>query len=258
MRSKYIAIGIVVLIFAGLGIGFLLTRGKEAPQVNIKEEFPEVAGEKDQAVLELPKVAEVKQSTDGSQAEKIPEKAYINVPFAPQAPFANWDQPYQDACEEAAIIMVHYYLQGKNLSRDAMNSEILKMVSWQNKNWGGHHDLEGTQIVSLAKKFYGYKNIKIKYGFSIEDVKKEIAAGNPVILPTAGRMLGNPNFRGAGPLYHALVVKGYKDDLIITNDPGTRKGLDYTYSASTIMNSSHEWNGGNVNSGRSAMIVIYN
>lgn len=252
---KYIAVGVVILIFAGLGIGILLTRSREAPQINIEEEFGQVAGEQSKsAVFEFP---ETKSRQIEPTEKPLPEKAYINVPFAPQAPFANWNQPYQDACEEAAIIMVHYYLQGKSLSRDAMNQKILKMVVWQNKNWGGHHDLEGAQIVSLAKKYYGYRNIKIKYGFSIENVKREIAGGHPVILPTAGRMLGNPNFRGAGPLYHALVIKGYKGDSIITNDPGTRKGLDYTYSVATIMKSAHEWNGGNVYQGRSAMIVVY-
>ncbi len=243
MRSKYIAAGIVILIFAGLAVGFYFTRDK-APE-DIKEEFREA--------FELPESEDVERKP---APKPLPAKAYLDVPFAPQAPFANWNMPYQEACEEAAIIMVHYFLQGKSLSRAQMDSEILGMVAWQNKNWGGHYDLEAAQMVDLAKRYYGYKNVRVKYGFSINDLKREIANGNPVILPTAGRSLGNPNFRGAGPLYHAIVVKGYNGNTIITNDPGTRNGLDYAYSAETIMNSAHEWNGGNVYSGRSAMIVI--
>lgn len=249
MRNKYIALGTAVLIVLGISSYFYLTRAKETPKIDVASEFGEVAGEKSAAVFSMP-VAQEKA------LEQLPEKAYIKVPFSPQAPFANWDQPYQDACEEASIIMVHYFLQGKNLSRETMNSQILKMVAWQEKNWGGHHDLEGSQIAELAKKFYGYKNIRIKYNFSIDDLKKEISSGNPVILPTAGRLLGNPNFTGAGPLYHALVVKGYTKDWIITNDPGTRNGFDYTYSYSTILAAAHEWNGGNVSQGRSVMIVL--
>lgn len=254
MRPKYIIAGVLTLIVIGSGVGFYITRPQQQ-KIDIQKEFGQVAGEKTK-VYSLPEVKDQSGSQTIKQSNSIPEKAYINVPFSPQAPYANWNQPYQDACEEAAIIMVHYYLQGKNLSRDQMNSEILSMVAWQEKNWGGHHDLEAVQIVNLAQKYYGYKNIKLKYGFTIDDIKKEIAAGHPVIIPTAGRLLGNPNFRGAGPLYHALVIKGYTKDWIITNDPGTRNGLDYVYSYSTILKAAHEWNGGNVTQGRSAMIIL--
>jgi uncharacterized protein YvpB len=257
MRSKYIKIGIAIFICVGVAFGFYIQGHGQPQKIDIAKEFPEIAGQKKQSVYNLPKVKDQPEEQATKQSNSIPEKAYLNVPFSPQAPFGNWDQPYQDACEEASIIMVHYFLQGKTLSRDQMNTEILKMVAWQEKNWGGHHDLEATQIVSLAKSFYGYKNIKLKYGFTIDDIKKEIAAGHPVIIPSAGRLLGNPNFRGAGPLYHCLVIKGYTRDWIITNDPGTRNGFDYVYLYETILKAAHEWNGGNVTQGRSAMIVIY-
>ena len=256
MRSRYIKAGSVVLIVAGMAASFYFLDSPQPQKIDIQKEFGKIAGEKDKApVYNLPQTKDV-QSVQPRANSQLPSKAYINVPFSPQAPYANWAQPYQDACEEASIIMVHYFLQGKSLSRDQMNTEILKMVAWQEKNWGGHHDLEAAQIVSLAKSFYGYKNIKLKYGFSIDDIKREIASGHPVIIPSAGRLLGNPNFRGAGPLYHCLVIKGYTKDWIITNDPGTRNGLDYVYSYATILKAAHEWNGGNVTQGRSAMIVI--
>ena len=254
MRSKYIVAGFLALIVVGSSAYFFVSPHSNQPKIDIQKEFGEVAGAKNQKVYNLPSAQD--RSVPAS-TKALPEKAYINVPFAPQAPYANWDQPYQDACEEASIIMVHYFLQGKSLSRDQMNTEILKMVAWQEKNWGGHHDLEADQIVSLAKNFYSYQNIKLKYGFTINDIKSEVAAGHPVIIPTAGRMLGNPNFRGAGPLYHCLVIKGYTKDWIITNDPGTRNGLDYAYSYDALMKAAHEWNGGNVTQSRSAMIVIY-
>ena len=101
------------------------------------------------------------------------------------------------------------------MTRDDMNREILKMVAWQEKNWGKHENLDAAQIASLAKSFYGYKNVTVKYGFTIDDIKREVSQGHPVIVPFAGRMLGNPNFRGAGPLYHCLVIKGYTKDWVM-------------------------------------------
>jgi len=34
----------------------------------------------------------------------LPVKVYLAVPFLCQAPYGNWQQPWQDACEEAAIM----------------------------------------------------------------------------------------------------------------------------------------------------------
>ena len=73
-------------------------------------------------------------------------------------------------------------------------------------------------------------------------IKTAIAAGHPVIIPSAGRELGNPNFTGEGPIYHNLVIRGYTaDGKFITNDPGTRKGEQYVYEQSVIMNAIHDW-----------------
>jgi hypothetical protein len=54
-----------------------------------------------------------------------------------------------------------------------------------------------------------------------------------------GQKLGNPYFSGAGPERHMLLVRGYDPikKQFITNDPGTKRGENYRYSESTIMNS---------------------
>jgi hypothetical protein len=73
----------------------------------------------------------------------------------------------------------------------------------------------------------------------------------------AGRQLGNPNYKQPGPLYHMLVIKGYKKNGdFITNDSGTRKGADYIYQADVIMQAMHDWNGGKVKTGKKVMLIV--
>lgn len=89
-------------------------------------------------------------------------------------------------------------------------------------------------------------------------IKKLITSGYPVILPVAGQLLGNPNFTGAGPPYHMIVVKGFDNKNFITHDPGTKNGANYKYSFATIEKAIHDWNGSkdNVLSGRKAMLIL--
>lgn len=190
--------------------------------------------------------------------EIIPQFVNFGIPFISQAPYAIWDELHNHACEEAAIIMVYYYLTGKDLSRDIGEKEILNMVDWQIKNWGGHFDLNVKQIIQLFKSYFGYENIEEIYDFTVEDIKKELADGNPVIVPAAGRLLENPNFTPPGPIYHILVIKGYDDEKseFITNDPGTRRGADFRYNYQVLENAIHDFNNGDVLNGRKVMIVV--
>ena len=61
-----------------------------------------------------------------------------------------------------------------------------------------------------------------------------------VLLPANGRLLGNPNFRSPGP-YHMVVIRGFNQSQFLTNDPGTRKGLNYPYSFSALYNANGDF-----------------
>jgi len=163
--------------------------------------------------------------------------------FASQAPEGNWDEPWQNACEEASIIMVHHYLSKSALNKSIMKNEITEMVNWQIANWGGHKDLTSEETVKLVEKFYNYRS-EVIYDYNIETIKSYISKGIPVIIPADGKKLGNPNFRDGGPEYHMLVIKGYDNDEFITNDPGTRLGEGYKYKYQTILNSIKNPTGG--------------
>jgi hypothetical protein len=190
----------------------------------------------------------------------LPLKIYLPIPFLCQAPYGNWNQPWQDACEEAAIIMAMRYVKGEKLSRREGEQEILDLVQFQKKNYGGHYDLNVEQIAKLVKDYYIYNNVEVRYDIQIEDIKKELAKGNIVIAPMAGRLLGNPYYTPPGPAYHNMLFKGYDDRSgeFITNDPGTKRGRNYRYKYKTAYSAIHDWTGNKktIAQGRRAMVVI--
>lgn len=192
------------------------------------------------------------------QEVKLPRKAYIEVPFVVQAPHANWDNPYQEACEEASVIMVDYFLRGSDIDADQANREILQLTTWEE----AHHykyDVNLDELATIVEEYYQYKT-RISDNVTVESIKHEIAKGNPVIIPAAGRELGNPNFSGEGPWYHMLVVTGYNSNYFYTNDPGTKKGHDYKYRHKTLVNAIHDWTGvkEDISNGPKRMLILSN
>ncbi|MEW6407604.1 MAG: C39 family peptidase [Patescibacteria group bacterium] len=196
----------------------------------------------------------------------IPESINLDVPFTSQAPHADWRMPWQEGCEEAALIMVHRYLQGERggeINKDLADQEILQMIDWQVKNWGGHYDLKAQEIAKLAKQYYGYKNVEVKYDIAAEDIKRELAQKNPVIVPAAGRLLENHYFTPPGPVYHNLGIVGYDANGFVANDPGVWQGYKFRYSSENLLDSIHDFvdgatkaNPSPILNGRKAMIIM--
>lgn len=161
----------------------------------------------------------------------IPEKAYLEVPFICQAPLeteANWKY-HEESCEEAALLQAYLYETGKTMTKMQAHEEILKMIDWQKNNFGSHHDIYADELKKFIIGYYELSpsQIKIIYNAAIEDIKKQIAFGYPVIVPITAGILKNPYYPHPG--YHMLTVIGYTKDRIITNDNGTRRGKDFSY-----------------------------
>lgn len=210
------------------------------------------------ASTETQKIAPVSATKlSGELPAELPGALNLNIPFASQAPFGNWDMPYQETCEEASVIMAHRYFTGQSLDADTMDKELLALIKWEEETFGYYKDTTAEEVARILREYFGHKKVEVLYEFTIDDIKKEIAAGHPVILPAAGRLLPNPYFRQPGPVYHALVVKGYTESKIITNDPGTRKGKDFLYDPQTLMKAIHNWNAENILDGEKVMIVVY-
>lgn len=201
---------------------------------------------------------DIRTGSDEMDSEVIPGKALIeNVPFSSQAPFADWDERHEEACEETSVIMLEYFSEGKGLDKEETEKEIMKMIDFEIEKYGDYRDTDAERTARLASDFYGL-DLKIIYDFNLEYIKRYLAKGRPIIVPAAGRMLGNPFFTPPGPLYHNLVLIGYGDGEIVTNDPGTRRGEGYSYDEDILFEAIHDFPGNkeDIANGRKAMLVL--
>ncbi len=165
----------------------------------------------------------------------------LNIPFTSQAPTANWEQPYQDACEEASVLMVDYYYQEKELpSLEEREFIFQEMVIWQEENWGGHFNLPIIKLKEFVEEYYNYKT-EIVTNLNVVKIKDYLDRGLPLIVPANGKELNNSYFNNGGPEYHMLVIRGYLDNKFITNDPGTKRGENFIYTTDNLLNSIADW-----------------
>lgn len=263
MRTR---IGIIasILLVAGLGAAYFF-RGelRDLARETAKQHLPPAQSAKEAA--QTPANTSIEDSKvlgatteESSSPAPLPTQVNLAVPFTPQAPFANWDTLHEEACEEAAALMVHWYYQGKkSVTPEEADAAIHNFVDSENAILGFYEDTDADQLVQVIQKKWGYKNVRILENPTVDELKRQLADGHPVIVLAAGRMLGNPYYKQPGPIYHALVLKGYtQDGKIITNDPGTKRGADYLYDPNMVLNVMHEWNGGDVEHGRKMAIVI--
>ncbi|HRH32607.1 MAG TPA: C39 family peptidase [bacterium] len=177
--------------------------------------------------------------------QKTPEIKinFINhsVPFVVQAPMGDWDdERQQDGCEEASALMAMGWVNEKKFSKDEALKEILAISNFEQKSHGEFRDISLNDSRDwIFKEYFKYNNIEVKMNITASDIIKALHDGGVVILPMNGQKLGNPYFSGAGPERHMLLVRGYDPikKQFITNDPGTKRGENYRYSESTIMNS---------------------
>jgi len=172
----------------------------------------------------------------------------LDVPFTSQAPEENWDQPWQDACEEASVLMISSYYNKHKITKSYAVSEINRMIDWETENnWA--YSISAKNVTTLLNNELENKNeFEMVENPTIEQIKYSISNGNPVLGLFYGKELENPNFNNGGPDYHTLIIKGYTETQFITNDPGTKNGKNFLYSYENIMNALHDWNDGFVSS----------
>ncbi len=264
--KRVIPLIIFLVAFAG---AFLYLEWVEEPVVE-KVEVPEISFEE----VQEPEGSDTRQSVTLQEQNNVltdvtPDEVELvepdpiiefnlAIPWTPQAPHAVWDHRDQEACEEASIYMVDLYYQGVSsglVDPDTAGAAIQELVDKQMDMFGYFESTTAEQTAQLVETYYGYSTELLQEP-TIDQIKDEILAGHPVVVPMAGQVLANPYFTPPGPEYHMLVIKGFTEEGFITNDPGTRHGENWLYEYDHFMNSIHDYVADDILSGKKVVIVI--
>jgi hypothetical protein len=167
----------------------------------------------------------------------IERNVLLEVPFIVQAPGHNWKDPiFQNACEEAVVLMAMRWAESRALTNEEAFIEIQKISNFSKTHYGFYLDQSAKDLTLLMQDYFKYPNVSYREDVQTSDIKTELEMGNLVLVPVNGQKLGNPYFTQPGPTKHMLLVKGYdaKTNEFITNDPGIGKGNSYRYKEQVL------------------------
>lgn len=172
---------------------------------------------------------------------ETPQQILHDVPFFAQAPMGDWNQPWQDACEEASIILGAYWLKNKPLTKQKFIQEIQYLVQLQNTMFGSYVDTTIDQTKTMYDRYYGIWTTSIIDQPSIQDLKEQLAQWHLIVAPFAGKKLWNPYYSNGWPRYHMMLIVGYDETHFITHDVGTRHGQNFRYTHHVIIDALHDF-----------------
>ncbi|TSC63720.1 MAG: Uncharacterized protein G01um1014106_417 [Parcubacteria group bacterium Gr01-1014_106] len=152
--------------------------------------------------------------------------------------------------------MAERFFRGASLSLQEMDAEILRMVAFQKDRYGFYIDSNAEETARLARDFYPHLTVRVIYNPTVQDVREALGKKIPVVALVNGQKLGNPFYTPPGPDRHALIVKGVTGEKFITNDPGTRRGADFVYPISTVMNALEDYDGGTPGTGKPVILLV--
>jgi hypothetical protein len=261
-RVAKILIWIILLAGAVSLVEFFFLQKSEKQPVppapkNVSSSTENIAPQPTNTNTILPENNDAKKTDPKPADNPPPEKYLLDIPFYSQAPLSKWDAVHEEMCEESSVLNAGFYLENKKLTKDQFETKLQEFKNLEEKELGVW---KSTTVAELKKAtdiyFEGKVKSKIIENPTIEQIEAEIVAGHPVIVPLAGRDIGNPNFTPPGPVYHMLVVKGYDTQNFITNDVGTRKGASYPYKKEVVMRNMHDWNEKDIHLGAKKVLVL--
>ncbi len=223
----------LIFLFLFGGVFLLSACGKQKPTF----QTPEVLITNGQASSARTSL----QSSFHVVSSRAPRSVLLQVPFQPQAPFAKWDALHEEACEEMSLLLVHHFKNGTMPSKEQVERELQALIGWEEEN-GFAQDVAVGELASIAHQYFGYQT-RVMENPTVDDLRRELVQGKPILFPAAGRLLRNPFFSGDGPPYHMILLVGYDERGFITHDVGTKRGEQYWYSNAVILNALHDWTG---------------
>jgi Peptidase_C39 like family len=204
----------------------------------------------------VPTVHAEEAITDTPATFTKPKQSILPVQFFSQAPGGDWGDPYQNACEEMSILLVDAFLNGNTNTYETIDTAVRSLTSYV-QNFGYKESINVQQLQTIATNYLGRNSVILEYP-NADDIERSIIAGYPVIVPLAGRNLGNPHFMGEGPWYHMLVITGYTETTFVTQEVGTNFGANYEYAKEVILSNIHDFTGiaENIDSGVPRVLIL--
>jgi len=180
-----------------------------------------------------------------------PPQANVDVPFTSQAPEGNWAEPWQNACEETSIYMISSFYNDDPIKRDEAVKKIREIFKVKHENFEVSRDESLATMQQLIKDLELPWSAEIVTNPTVDDLKAELAAGRPVIVPVYAPDLNNFNYK-----YHVMVLTGYddKDGVFIVNDPGTRGGEGKRFKYDFFMEAIHDLDAKEVSEGSRSVL----
>ena len=191
-----------------------------------------------------------------SSSPSEPTSTNVNVPFTSQAPAGDWSEPWQNACEETSIYMISSFYNQDPIKRDEAIKEIKAILATKNTDIKVSKDESLTTISQLIVDLKLPWTTTLVPDPTVDQLKKELAAGRPIIVPVYAPDLHNPHYDAVTPDYHVLVLTGYDDaaGVFIVNDPGTKDGEGLRFPYATLMNAIHDLDPQNFAKGKKAVL----
>lgn len=175
------------------------------------------------------------------------EKVDLPVPHIWEIPDGVWVKPWNNACEEAAIVNVEeFYLNRGEVKLPAkeIKTKLLPLFAWEDKTFGSNADTDSKRTNRIINEYSSFEGT-IKENPTLEEMKAELAAGHPIISFHYGYDMKNPHhrFRRGGSSYHVVTITGYDDTTgeFMVNDSELKDALDYRYPYAIIMGSLHDF-----------------
>jgi uncharacterized protein YvpB len=184
--------------------------------------------------------------TEPEADDPMPSRVNLKVPYVNEAPENIWTGSWKNACEEATIAMVEKYYSGIETVSISEAKEYLQMLfTVQQKEYGSDANSDAHRTLEIIKNHTNFDG-RVVDNPTLDDIKKELEEGRPIIAFHHGFALGNKNipFLPTGSSYHTTVIKGYDEAIgaFITNDPGdSKEGADHIYDYEVFMDSLHDY-----------------
>ena len=187
--------------------------------------------------------------------------ARLPVPYVSEVPDGKWIGSWKNACEEASITQLQAYYSGqKTISIANAKAFMQGLFNVEHKLWNSDANTDTSRTLKLITDDSDF-NGRIVEAPTVDDIKAELDAGRPVIVPLNGFTLGNKNipFLASGSGYHMFVIIGYDVSTgeFITNDTGdTVNGPGHRYKYARLMNAIHDYDSADQKTDGSARAIF--